>query len=153
MNATDKIFFGPLAKEMMATPINPAWIVEGAPVARSQLLSRSIDATASTLIWDCTSGVFNWHYDIDETVYILEGEVVVRDEAGVEHHLGPGDHAIFRAGSHALWRVPTYVRKVAFCRNPLPTPLVTAKRLVKKALVMAGLQQPTPDGPAMFGGA
>lgn len=149
---TDKIRFGAQEPALMPCPINPAWIIEGAPVARTQILSRSADGTATSLIWDCTKGVFNWHYDIDETVYVLEGSVVVRDDAGAEHRLGVGDHAIFRAGSHAVWRVDDYVRKVAFCRNPVPQALITAKRIARNILVATGLRPAPSDAPAMFGG-
>lgn len=151
MDTSDRIFFGVAELALKACPINADWIIEGAPVARAQLLSRSDDGTASSLIWDCTAGKFNWYYDIDETVYLLEGSVIVRDDAGVEHRLKAGDHAIFRAGSHAVWHVEDYVRKVAFCRNPLPQPLVVAKRLAKKVLQLTGLR-PAPTEATAFGG-
>ncbi|QGM98495.1 cupin domain-containing protein [Methylocystis parvus] len=151
MSGDDKIvFYQGRNVEMQACPINPAWVIEGAPVARNFVLSRSADGSASTLLWDCTSGVFNWYYDIDETVYLLEGSVVIRDDSGVEHHLGPGDHALFRAGSHAAWRVESYVRKVAFCRNPVPQPVLFAARVVRRLSRMMGLA-PAP-APAMFNG-
>lgn len=153
MSATNKIIFGGGDVEMQSCPINPAWIIEGAPVARNFLLSRSTDGSACTLLWDCTQGVFNWHYDIDETVYVLEGSVVVRDDDGVEHRLGPGDHALFPAGSHAVWRVESYVRKVAFCRNPVPQPIMLAGRIVKKLLKMIRSGSRASETPAMFGGA
>ena len=44
------------------SPINRDWILEGDPRARAILLSRSADGTASTFIWDCTAGRFNWYY-------------------------------------------------------------------------------------------
>ncbi len=153
MNKADEIFFGMEESALNPCPINPAWIIEGAPVARTQILSRSTDGAATSLIWDCTTGVFNWHYDVDETVYVLEGAVVVRDDFGVEHRLGPGDHAIFRAGSHAVWRVESYVRKVAFCRNPVPRPVMLAARAVKKLARIAGLGPSPAQAPAMFSGA
>ena len=49
-------------------PIEPSWIIEGNPVSRSHILSTSADGTASTIIWHCTEGRFNWYYDIDETI-------------------------------------------------------------------------------------
>jgi uncharacterized protein len=153
MSADGKIvFYEGRNVEMASCPINPAWVIEGAPVARNFVLSRSLDNSSTTLLWDCTKGVFNWHYDIDETVYVLEGSVVVVDDNGVEHHLGPGDHALFRAGSHAVWRVEDYVRKVAFCRNPLPAPVMFAVRVVRK---LARMMKPAAasDAPAMFSGA
>lgn len=153
MSRKAKIVFGPGSVELQPCPINPAWVIEGAPVARNAILSRSADGGACTLIWDCTAGLFNWHYDIDETVYVLEGSVVVRDDDGVEHRLGPGDHALFPAGSHAVWRVESYVRKVAFCRSPVPQPVMFAARVVKKLAKIAGLGSRASDAPAMFGGA
>lgn len=153
MGATSKIVFGDGGEVSLdACPINPAWVIEGAPMARNAILSRSADGGACTLIWDCTAGLFNWRYDIDETVYVLEGEVVVRDESGAEHRLGPGDSAFFPAGSSAVWRVEKYVRKVAFCRNPVPQPIMFAARVVKKLARMAGLGSRASDTPAMFGG-
>ncbi len=145
------VFYEGKNVEMQPCPVNSAWVIEGAPVARNFVLSRSTDGSATTLLWDCTTGVFNWRYDIDETVYVLEGSVVVRDDSGVEHHLGPGDHALFRAGSHAVWRVESYVRKVAFCRSPVPQPIMFAARVVRKLTRMMGMGSAS-GAPAMFNG-
>src|SRR5207244_5120854 len=109
--------------DLTISPINPAWIIEGAPVARNAILSRSADGTACTIAWDCTAGRFDWYYDFDETIHIQEGAVIVDDGHGPARRLGPGDVAFFPAGSHAIWHVEHYVRKVAFCRKILPAPL------------------------------
>jgi len=146
------IEFGTGNVELSPCPIHPDWVIEGAPIARNFVLSRSADAAASTLIWDCTAGRFNWYYDIDETVYVLEGGVTVTDDAGVVHRLDPGDTAFFPAGSHAVWHVESYIRKVAFCRNPVPAPLMFAARVFRKLARMSGLSRPA-SGPAMFGAA
>ncbi|HEY8161070.1 MAG TPA: cupin domain-containing protein [Methylocystis sp.] len=152
MNNNKIVFHDGKNVEMTPCPVNPAWVIDGMPVARNFVLSRSLDNSSTTLLWDCTKGVFNWYYDIDETVYVLEGSVVVTDDNGVEHHLGPGDHALFRAGSHAVWRVEKYVRKVAFCRNPVPAPVMFAVRVVKKLARMMKLSAGASDAPAMFNG-
>ena len=83
METTKKIEFS-IADHatLKPAPINADWIIEGAPVARNALLSRSEDGSAFTLIWDCTAGLFEWRYSIDETVYILEGSVIVRGRGG-----------------------------------------------------------------------
>jgi len=99
-------------------PINADWIIEGAPVARNALLSRSEDGSAFTLIWDCTAGLFEWRYSIDETVYILEGSVIVEDAAGGTRRLEAGATALFPAGSRAVWRVESYVRRSPSAANP-----------------------------------
>jgi uncharacterized cupin superfamily protein len=33
-----------------------------------------------TLIWACTEGKFDWYYDFDETIIVLEGSVVLESE-------------------------------------------------------------------------
>ena len=123
------IQFGSSRVELGAAPINAQWILEGNPVARNKCLSRSKDGTASNYIWDCTAGRFNWYYEIDETVCVLEGSVHVRDHHGGSRLLEAGDTAFFAAGSSAEWTVPNYVRKVAFMRRPLAPSVVLAKKL------------------------
>src|SRR5690242_10425791 len=58
-------------------PIPRDWILEGNPTARRRLLVGSSDNLASTHMWDCTAGQFNWHYTADEVIYVVEGSVVV----------------------------------------------------------------------------
>ncbi|MGA8172128.1 MAG: cupin domain-containing protein [Methylocystis sp.] len=128
--------------QLRPAPINPEWIIEGAPFARNALLSKSADDSAFTLVWDCTRGLFDWHYSIDETVFILEGSVMVEDEAGVIRVLEAGATAFFPAGSRARWRVETYVRKVAFCRKPMPRGYVFARDVAKAALEKFGFRKP-----------
>ena len=128
------------------SPINPAWILEGQPVARNVVLSRSQDATACTIIWDCTAGKFHWHYAFDETVHILEGSVIVSSENTPPKRLEAGDVAFFPVGTKAHWHVETYVRKVAFCRHViLPRPaqlaihaLRRAKRMLRRPAAATG---------------
>jgi hypothetical protein len=108
-------------------PIPEAWILEGNPTARRRQLVGSSDNLASTHMWDCTAGRFNWHYGSDETIYVLEGSVVVQDEAGVRRRLGAGDTFLFPAGSRFHWAVAQYIRKLAFLHAPLSRKM----RLVK----------------------
>jgi uncharacterized cupin superfamily protein len=124
-------------------PINPAWILEGQPVARNAILSRSHDTTACTIMWDCTAGQFNWHYGFDETVHIIEGSVIVSSENSPPKRLEAGDVAFFPVGTKAHWHVETYVRKVAFCRRVLPGPALPVIRAVRWARgMLRGPQQP-----------
>jgi uncharacterized protein len=136
--------------ELAPGPINPAWVLEGNPVSCNKLLSYSADGSASTMMWDCTAGRFNWHYDVDETLYIIEGSVIIKDATGEARRLSAGDVVFFPAGSSAEWHVETYIRKVAFCRTPLPGPVAFAKRgfrFLKRRLGLGGNSAP---GPAMF---
>jgi uncharacterized protein len=111
------------------SPIEPSWIISGEPVARLAEHSRGQDDAAVTAVWDCTSGAFRWQFGWDETVMILEGEVHVTSEDGTERLLRAGDVAYFPGGSSAVWRIETYVKKIAFCRKPFPKPLAAAYRL------------------------
>lgn len=115
-------------------PINPSWILEGAPVARIECLSTSDDGTASTFFWDCTAGRFNWFYTFDETLHILEGSFSLKDPDGTTWRVNAGDVVYFRKGASAEWTVDSYVRKLAFCRTALPGYLVTARDAARRVL-------------------
>lgn len=136
------------AVELSSSPINPDWILDGTPVARSAELSRSRDGTACTLVWDCTPGKFVWHYHTDETIHIMEGSVVLDDGTGPSRRLGPGDVVFFPAGASVRWHVETHVRKLAFFRRTLPKPLELAARTLRKA---KRLLRPAKTGTAWVG--
>jgi uncharacterized protein len=129
-------------------PIRAEWIREGSPAARAAELSRSTDGTAVTLVWDCTAGSFDWHFGVDETVHILEGEVVVSAEGFPPHKLTAGDVALFRAGTTSRWQVDRYVRKLAFCRHALPQPAGWALRAFNR---LKGLVRGAPTATPMPG--
>ncbi len=61
-------------------------------------------------IWTCQPSKFDWHYDEQETCYVLEGQVTVT--AGSEKvSFGPGDMVVFPKGMDCLWEVSSPVRK------------------------------------------
>jgi hypothetical protein len=113
-------------------------------------LSASADGTATSYIWDCTAGRFNWIYEVDETIYVIEGGVVIIDMEGTAHRLGAGDTIFFPAGTHAEWRVETYIRKVAFIRTPLPRSIMTLKRGYRFLKRLMGKDDGANAGAAMF---
>jgi len=125
------IKFGTGRLSLNPSPICPDWIIEGNPVARNRLVSSSADGMASTFIWDCTAGRFNWYYSIDETVYVVEGSVVIQDPMGARCRLSAGDTVFFPAGSRAEWNVDSYVQKIAFCRIPVSRKILLAGRFYK----------------------
>lgn len=106
--------------ELKPAPIEPSWILTGTPTARNATLSRSADGLASTLVWDCTAGTFNWIYEIDETIYFLEGSATISDGVNSPKTFGPGDVLFLPRGAVCHWHVESYVKKVAFCRRTLP---------------------------------
>jgi len=120
--------------------IPASWVLEGTPKTRVKVLSEgSTDESAFTIMWDCTTGRFNWFYSIDETVYILEGAVTLKLPSGETHHLVAGSTYFFALGTQAEWTVSQYVRKVAFCHSPMPAKLRLAKRLYKAVRRSVGM--------------
>jgi uncharacterized cupin superfamily protein len=118
--------------DLKPSPIEPSWIIEGNPEARSHRLSASACGTATTQIWSCTEGKFNWYYNVDETIMILEGSIVLESEGMPPKRYGVGDVIFFRCGAHAKWHVEGYVKKVAFCRHTIPIGFGLAIRAVNK---------------------
>ena len=121
-----------LVVNLAPRPIEPSWIIEGNPVAQSCVLSQSADGLASTIVWECSEGRFNWYYDFDETILILEGSIVLESDAIRPTRYGPGDVVFFRDGAHAKWHVEGRVRKLAFCRTTQPFVLGFAARAFNK---------------------
>jgi uncharacterized protein len=122
--------------DLKPSPIEPSWILEGNPQARSHRLSTSACGTATTLIWSCTEGTFNWYYDVDETIMILEGSVLLESDGMPPKRYGVGDVIFFRDGAYAKWHVEGYVKKVAFLRQSNPFWLSFAIRAVNKLKLM-----------------
>jgi uncharacterized protein len=113
-------------------PINPSWVLEGAPFARSAVWSRSPDTTTSSWVWDCTAGRFNWYFEADETIYVIEGEVIITAEGQEPRTLSAGHVALFYAGTRTEWHVPHYVRKHAILRPHMSKPVVLALKVSRK---------------------
>ena len=126
-------------------PIEPSWIIEGNPQAQWCVLSQSADGLASTMVWECSEGKFNWYYDFDETVLILEGSIVLESDSMPPTRYGPGDVVFFKDGAHARWHVEGRVRKLAFCRKTQPVWFGFALRVflkLRKMLMPSGKRQP-----------
>ena len=118
--------------ELSAAPITSSWVREGAPQARNAILSRSSDGMATTIVWDCTAGKFDWTYNIDETIYFLEGSAVISDRHSPPRRFGPGDVLFLPHGTVAHWHIEEYVRKVAFCRKTQPKLVTFGMRAARK---------------------
>jgi len=116
------------ASNLTPSPIEPSWIIEGNPVAQLSLLSKSADAQAWTVVWQCSEGKFHWYYDFDETILILEGSIVLENDVMPPTRYGPGDVIFFKENAHAKWHVEGHVRKLAFCRKAPPALLAFALR-------------------------
>jgi uncharacterized protein len=98
-------------------PIPAAWIREGAPVARAQLLTRSRDGGFATGVWECSPGRFRWYFACDEVVVVLAGTGRVR-VGDAEHTLAPGATVFFPVGTESEWEIHTPLRKHFTHRAP-----------------------------------
>jgi uncharacterized protein len=131
----------PTTDGLNPSSITTDWILEGKPESRSKELARSHDRTSHSMVWDCTAGSFDWHYNKDETLVILSGEAFIRSEKdGEERRIGPGDFVFFPAGTSATWRVPKYIKKVAFLRHTMPRPFGYGVLAWNLLLRLAGLR-------------
>jgi len=148
--AESVIKFGTASVSLAPCAIEPSWVLEGNPITRNKLLSKSADGNASSYIWDCTAGRFNWYYSADETIYVIEGGVVVKDNTGTKRRLSAGDTIFFPAGTSAEWHVEDYIRKFALIRTPMPWPLVLAKRTFKFCKRLIGAGKRPAGSPAML---
>ncbi len=134
-----------LTVDLTPRPIEPSWIIEGHPEARSCVLSQSADGLASTIVWECSEGRFNWYYDFDETILILEGSIVLESDTMSATRYVAGDVIFFRDGAQARWHVEGRVKKLAFCRKTQPVWLGLALRVflkLKKILMPSATRQP-----------
>ena len=61
--------------------------------------------------WEKEVSRFDWHYDTEETCYLLEGEVTVSTPDGEKVRFGAGDMVRFPAGLSCTWEISVPVRK------------------------------------------
>lgn len=89
-------------------------IIEGTPNYRGRALAYSHDGKAHSGVFECDGpSKFNWRYEDDETIYVIEGKVHI-EHAGGAFTLEPGDSAFFPAGVTATWTVPERIKKTFF---------------------------------------
>ena len=110
------------AVQLQSSPISRDWVIQGNPETRSKELTRSADKTCYAMVWECTAGVFNWHYNKDEGLVVISGEAFISHGETPERRIGPGDFVFFPAGTLAKWRVPQFIKKVAYLRHTMPRP-------------------------------
>ena len=62
-------------------------------------------------IWEKEESKFDWHYDEQETCYLLEGKVTVTTKDGKSVNFGAGDLVVFPQGLSCVWDIQKAVRK------------------------------------------
>ncbi len=130
----------PATVDLRPSPIRPEWILDGNPMASIKEIASSRDRMSQLLIWECSAGLFMWHYKKDESLVVLSGEAFLTTENGQELRLGPGDAAFFPAGTTCTWRITGPLRKVAVMREPMWLPLGLVVKASNRLLQMMGLR-------------
>ena len=62
-------------------------------------------------IWTKEPSEFPWHYDMEETCYLLEGKVTVTPKDGQSVEIQAGDLVTFPKGMACKWKIHEGVRK------------------------------------------
>src|SRR5215212_4227308 len=94
-------------------------ILEGVPDPGGQFTAESADGKASAGFWSCDVGRYQFHFDYDEFVYVISGEVTVTDLATTTSQtLGAGDTGFFPQGVTTIWQVTRRLTKYFVARAP-----------------------------------
>ncbi len=115
--------------DLAPDPMDPSWILEGNPQARSRKLFLSPDRTISAILWDCSAGRFDWHYGTDEIIQIVDGEAELTFPSGTVTIVRPGDVVYFPGAQIVRFNVPNYIRKVALYSSHASLPRRLARRI------------------------
>lgn len=86
------------------------WVKRGQPNFRATEFYRSADGSTTSGLFECDASEFEWHYDKDEAIYLLEGRVEM-EYLGQRFTVTPGQRVFFKAGTVAKWHVIEKVRK------------------------------------------
>ncbi len=121
MSRAARVSFGKLPKGPLPSIELPAEeVLEGSPRARCLFTAQSADEGASAGFWSCEVGRYQFHFDYDEFVYIVEGELTVTDcrRGGPTRTLVAGDSAHFPQGCTTIWEVTRKLTKYFVARAP-----------------------------------
>jgi hypothetical protein len=60
--------------------------------------------------WSKETSTFDWEYDVEETCFLLEGDVRITTDEGQVVELGKGDLVTFPRGLKCVWEIrqPVY---------------------------------------------
>jgi uncharacterized protein len=93
-------------------------ILDGIPDARAMFTASSADDRASAGFWSCDVGRYEFVFDYDEFIYLIEGEVEVIEAppSTKRYRLTPGDTAHFPQGITTIWQVHRRMTKYFVAR-------------------------------------
>ena len=107
-----------IARPMVERTVNPEIIRSGEPKVRSSVFSATTGGSAIGGIWECEGPAeVVFFFGSDERLWVVEGRVEV-DYLDNRFTLGPGDTALFRAGTTATWNIPVKLKKVWVVHDP-----------------------------------
>ena len=95
-------------------------ILEGTPDARGLFTAESEDGGASAGFWACDVGRYEFVFDYDEFIYLIDGEMTVR-LGDKTWPMRAGDTAHFPQGVTVIWEVTRRVTKYFVARAPFVT--------------------------------
>ena len=62
-------------------------------------------------IWKKEESTFDWHYDQEETCYILEGEAIITPQSGDAITIQRGDLVCFPVNLDCTWQIVEAIEK------------------------------------------
>ena len=118
----------PATVEFDLMPINPDWVLEGAPRARAKVLASSEDGTIWIMAWDCSAGRFRRPLRTKSSISSRAKRLspTSADKSSVSVP------AIWPS-STSTWHVPVHVRKLAVLHHAMPVSLSLALRALRRA--------------------
>ena len=141
------VIFSQGRRNLHAAPINKGWVVDGTPEARGCPIFETADRGANVHEWQCSPGRFVWHYDVDEIVYIIEGNARIKDLAtGLSTNITAGTSVLFQRGSSAEWTVDRHIRKIAINHVPLSAKLALLRNAWHRLKRLFGKTERAPNG-------
>lgn len=123
----------PSTVKLEPAPIPASWVLEGHPRTDAAEIAHSDDGSTKVYVWQTSAARFDWFYQSDEIVSVLDGEVYIDDHVHGTRRLRPGDVAFFPAGARTTWRVPDHLRKIATLKSPTPAPVAAVQRWLHAA--------------------
>jgi uncharacterized cupin superfamily protein len=92
-------------------------ILEGTPRAGGVFTAATTDRALTAGFWSCDVGRYQFHFDYDEFIYVIKGEVHVSEVGSSEVQvLAEGDSALFPRGVTTIWTIKRPLTKYFVAR-------------------------------------
>ncbi len=86
--------------------------IEGAREPRAYTAYTDPSGVFTAGVWACDAGTLRIEdLAIDEACYLIEGEVIITDNAGHSERYGPGEAFLLHRGFTGTWHMPGPIRK------------------------------------------